>query len=736
MGWRGSENIDREKYTYAAQLGVLQACPPALSRLLHRDDGPVGLVAAKIYVLSKLLLKSLSEKASIPLVDSLRLQLATLRPVLLQHIDSLLSSTTMSASMIINALTAFSVLKTSSPPEVLRHFLYVRSTAISSLLGGPGDTDGSAPSAEVITKSIILFNKTLVDAESIFPKKISRALVLLKNNSLLQDVDVIEVSELSLDVNALWLPEDIRGFIPWISHDNLEDPRVKEVVQAWAENELEKIRENLQRAVDAMNDVDSIVKLRGGVLALWRAGSRVCGNSLPDIDKKFRAIAMARVAEVIRSEAQGLENIADEIRRLLPTGKAKDGNDSISLWAEALLSLDLGHGATVFRDEVTNRVHGKSDIVREFLSTYSLWLSKISHTAITVRNLRTAGVVEVSFEEDFEFDEERAQEIIEDSDFAEKELINALDGGYRKLERTIASLVDEIQDCDDPTASIAITRKAIFLLRVTKQIRGFPPKRGEDTCGSSNIIVPTSTWFCMDIIPRLHQIVSKTVAQQPLQTMNESLLSLVWEDKVELKPLWEGTPILPIHPSPLIFRFLHDIVAAMSTAGEDVWTPAAVKSIKAFACDCIWKSLEEILKGRELLPANRTLNSSEPSPKSRQLINTPSQQQSKSPNLDLEINENPPTNNPPPPPPNTIKQKRISYDWTIQLLFDMLYLDEALHRKRRRGASGNASVTSLVVKVDSVIGHELDLDEELRIRLEGSASEYWKKTCMLFALLG
>jgi hypothetical protein len=62
LGWRGSENIDREKYTYAAQLGVLQACPPALSRLLHRDDGPVGLVAAKIYVLSKLLLKSLSEK--------------------------------------------------------------------------------------------------------------------------------------------------------------------------------------------------------------------------------------------------------------------------------------------------------------------------------------------------------------------------------------------------------------------------------------------------------------------------------------------------------------------------------------------------------------------------------------------------------------------------------------------------------------------------------------------------
>ena len=46
---------------------------------------------------------------------------------------------------------------------------------------------------------------------------------------------------------------------------------------------------------------------------------------------------------------------------------------------------------------------------------------------------------------------------------------------------------------------------------------------------------------------------------------------------------------------------------------------------------------------------------------------------------------------------------RITRDWTLQLLFDSLYLDEALHRKRSRGTA----VTSLVGKVDSLISSKV-----------------------------
>jgi len=55
-------DVDREKYTFAAQLAILQACPSVISRLLHNDQGDSCLLAAKVFVISRLLLKSLSEK--------------------------------------------------------------------------------------------------------------------------------------------------------------------------------------------------------------------------------------------------------------------------------------------------------------------------------------------------------------------------------------------------------------------------------------------------------------------------------------------------------------------------------------------------------------------------------------------------------------------------------------------------------------------------------------------------
>lgn len=53
---------DREKYVFAAQLAVLQSCPSVVSRLLHKDDGSSCLLATKVFVVSRLLLRSLLQK--------------------------------------------------------------------------------------------------------------------------------------------------------------------------------------------------------------------------------------------------------------------------------------------------------------------------------------------------------------------------------------------------------------------------------------------------------------------------------------------------------------------------------------------------------------------------------------------------------------------------------------------------------------------------------------------------
>ena len=152
-------------------------------------------------------------------------------------------------------------------------------------------------------------------------------------------------------------------------------------------------------------------------------------------------------------------------------------------------------------------------------------------------------------------------------------------------------------------------------------------------------------------------------------------------------------------------------------AGEDVWTPAAVKAVKARACNFMWGAMEEVLRDREWRAGTRRPPASAPAPPP------------------TAAEDDAPIDPPAEPTPAPTPKPYITRDWTLQLLFDTLYLDEALHRKRRRGSTNGSSVTSLVGKVDSIIGGKVELDEELRIRLEGAASEYWKRTCLLFALL-
>lgn len=225
-----------------------------------------------------------------------------------------------------STLTAFSILKTSSPSEVLRHFLYLRSTALSSLL--------TSSDPDTVLKLVALFNKTLEDANAIFPGQLSDALVALKSRSLVQDSEVAALPELALDINATWLPEDIRGFIPWVHHDDLEAPRVRELVRLWAEKEVARLNEGLKTYLDAMDCIASIVKLRREIQALWRSGSQVRRKILSDANEgggeNFRNIIMARAIAVMKSVAEDLRGVAEKIEHLLSEAEGEPEGERLN----------------------------------------------------------------------------------------------------------------------------------------------------------------------------------------------------------------------------------------------------------------------------------------------------------------------------------------------------------------------------------------------------------------------
>lgn len=210
---------------------------------------------------------------------------------------------------------------------------------------------------------------------------------------------------------------------------------------------------------------------------------------------------------------------------------------------------------------------------------------------------------------------------------------------------------------------------------------------------------------------------------------------------------------MPALPSHQVFQFLSELVSEMSSVGEDIWTANAVKTIKAYTCDNLWRIFAPELDGLSLYDPEAAVTDN-PSDKPAEPENPEVDKDPETSVADATSNERPngvteaqstegnegeevtpalteaQTSS-----PSTAAEKNITRDWIYQLLFDALYLDEVLHRRRRRGHNGVGSVASLAAKVDDALGKVWHVEEEKRKRLEGGASEHWKKTGLLFGLL-
>lgn len=373
-------------------------------------------------------------QGSVPLLESLKTQRASLNILLARHIDLLLSTPSISTDYLTSTFTSFSLLKTSSPTEVLRHFLFIRSSAISSLVK-------EQSSSEAILKALALFNRTLQDAEAVFPKRLSESLVVLKSRSLFTDPDVLGVTELGLDVNGRWLPEEISGFVPWVRHDDLERSRVIELVKIWAERELGTLNVNLEKSLAAITEMEELVKLRIDMLNLWRAGRKGRRQFIQN-GERFREAVGDRMAEVLRGKSAALQKIGEKIADVAQSLTSEDV-DSTSLWSPTLLTMELTNGGFEFKGAVQSRVHGKNSSIKDFRQDYNIWLSDIAESALVVRGLRNPNSASgQDDDDDFDVEEEKLQEGLEDSEIAEKEIIGALENDYKELEKTLDGLVD------------------------------------------------------------------------------------------------------------------------------------------------------------------------------------------------------------------------------------------------------------------------------------------------------
>ncbi|KAK4210950.1 hypothetical protein QBC37DRAFT_427903 [Rhypophila decipiens] len=690
------------------------------------------IVAAKICVLGRLLVKSLSTTANDSLnssseqkeikrferqLESLRHRLlvrikntlANIPPSLLSTTETTEKATKHQQENVLKALVAYSLPTSSGAQDVLRHFLRVRSEAMVLATEGPEENITKLDPHNILY-CLGLYTKTLQDVQALFPNKLPDGLAALKKDRLLSDSSLRSMEGLRLDMYERFCGDEIRYFKPFIRHDDLDVKQAKEMWGNWAVEGGEVFLRGLERTLEGMSEFKAIVDLRTSVLRLWISeGAKIRGFDASVMLDRIRGVINKTMLSVVEEKISKLRLVGREASAAINSWRAGVSNHHVSLWEEGSFDMDLSTGVGQFTQDVVARLYGRNDAVSRAVSAYMSWFRIIDDVKAVVDTLkRQRWDNDVEEIEDEETIEARQQLLArEDPATLGRHLDESLVTAFRDLDEDLGQLWGAIiraeEEEDTTNSNRAAAQISMYILRLVRDIRGRLPEGLEKVKG-----------FGLTAVPGLHQALAREVIVSPLE---DELVAMLKRRTVVGRSLWEeghtgGMPDLPSSPSPGVFRFLRSLSHAMADAGADLWSAAAVRVLKDIlggrVCELWGEALGDVVNkaGEEEKGENESEEEEE---------------EKKEPS-DVEVVEKKNDG------PTTPEQRR---DLLVQWLFDLLYLGHFIELPEGGDLDGG-QLKKLQEKVYEASG--LD-NPQARERLVKSSQEYFKRTSLLFGLL-
>ncbi|KAF6845482.1 sphingolipid c9-methyltransferase [Colletotrichum musicola] len=742
-GLSGFEAAVRESSTGGGDVGVaartrlLEACGLVVGRVLKGSGagsqdlgrGDRVVLASKVLVLSRLLIKSLGEDKNVDsstghAVEAAKKSLGVLRRRLLRNIEGLLERTGDSVKQqdVLKALCAYSLTTSSGARDVINHFLRVRGAAMAMAFEVE-DNQRQRSTADVL-KSMNLYTKTLLDVQALVPHKLSDALSGLKKSSLLADPSLKKLEGLRLDIYERWCGDDIQFFTPFIRHDDLDGPQARDMLSSWADKGGEVLVGGLRKTMERVTEFKAITELRTSVLQLWiREGGKARGFDPAEMLDELRAAINGHMLHVLEAKVNKLHLVGSEVQATLESWQEGVTDRSVDLWNVRSFDIDLINGADHFLQELVARLHGRNDAVSKAVSGFQSWRHIVDEVGEVVEQLRRQRW-------DNDIDEIEDEETID----ARQQLLSR-DDPRALHEKLDASLAKAFADLDEKLTSLWRPRAdapnggkvAMYLLRILRDVRQGLPK------------LEAVKGFGLKVVPSLHERLALAVAEKPLETFVGQGLA---QDDVVGRPLWEGSPELPTQPSPWAFRFLRDISKEMGDAGMDLWSAVAVRVIKKHLRKQLCEKWLEALERHDSEAADTTDKTADPAeaPKKEEEEEEEEEEAGdadadkkdgeEKPNIEKDAEEKPKEAE---PAADEAKTNGLAQDQRrelfIQWLFDAsllsCYLDASPEKK-------GDEFKDLEDKVYERTG--LD-SSEARQRIAKLSQDYHKKTSLLFGLL-
>ncbi|KAK7533575.1 hypothetical protein IWX49DRAFT_618822 [Phyllosticta citricarpa] len=756
-----TRKLDDDRYSFTAQLRVLQNCPTVMRRLLKKGS---ILLAAKVLVVSRLLHNDLSKAPDAPpFLESLKLQLGSLRRKLLNNVDKHFSRPSADISHVLESMVAFSLATSSTPSDVLRHFHHVRLESITRLVGK------GRVNQERLPKALKLYVRTLQDSQTIFPSRLSEALVKLKARPLLQDNDIKAIDELDLDVHQRWISDNVRNYTPWPRHDELSSADSERLLKAWSKQAIKSFLDTVRKVLDDLEDPKTVRDIRRDVLETWLSSNhRSPGVKPASVLDDLRDAFTDRLRTLFGNRAAQLQKVTAELRESIDDWDEVKSDHVTSLWDPSTTSIDISHGAPAFKQAIIERSHGVNASLRRLIGTYGDWSQSLGELFVVIKEMKdTRWDDDLNVDDDnddFDLDSRQALLSEDDPRTLEDSLHEALSHALARLQKDVEEVAQTALASSDEDAP----SKAVLILRSLREIS----QRLASFSDSTRRRITSPITFDTAITQPLHLSVAKAVAATPLVTYKTSLAKFTRARNARARALWEGMPQLPVQPSVPAFKFMSALGKEMASRGGDLWSPGAVFVLKGEIADAVSDMLGETVSVIE--SATPPVQEDERKKKDSQVTKDENKEKDGVEDIESKANEEPaeengeqeqgeskeddekssdaapdatrPTSSPTSAAPatnGTLKTNAstvdaaafaaVKKDKLTHLLFDVMYLSRALSRSTAPAATNQESALAILEKrIQNAVP---DLDKAAEERLRKGAVEYWRRTYLLFALL-
>lgn len=641
-----------------AQTKVLRGCLTVVGRVVKA--GGDALLGAKVLVLARLLIKSIGESGKAPpVLDELRKKLSLLRKRLLAYFERCLTKTEMDKTMLAGTLCAFALVTSSTPKDVLRNFLQVRFRQLEMKTDSPSESE--------VMEMLDLYSRTLLDTKDLFPRRFADALSQLSKTPLLRDHQVHSSHELSLDIYGQWISADVRAFTPWVRHDQVTSGEAGDALASWTKQAHQCLLTGLEEHLEQQTDLSLLVDSRHAVLLQFMAvSSRLRSENHASAIDNIRTAFLRRMQSLITTSAQ-LPDIKCERAEsaALPISRHD------SLWDLAREDIDLSAGADAFRHAVIRRHNGRDAPIDAEIGKLDAWVKSIEQTLDSIDRTRSR-----KWDDDLDFD-------IEDLDEGDA-LLESL--SKRDPEDSTKSLRDSVEttlkDISTQVEALsATTASPAYLLRLWREVH-------MRVIGLQGRLAFTPALVSLQA---LHRNLAVSVSEQPIENYVGASKSV----SHVATSLWDGTPALPVQPTPAAFKLLTSLHRAMSEAGDDLWSSACALELRKVV-------------GEKLAQGLSTVTSSQ---SDAALTNGHADSDEDDASTGREA------------------AKSTKHRLSLQALFDQLFLQQVFAVNADTG-----DTSSIAATIDELI-KQTEIDAIAQQRMRKAANDYWKRTYLLFGLL-